>query len=132
MKIISSVILLTMGAAFGVGMTLSCGNDSPHHADAATCDCSPSEAPIAGRTVVIEATPQTIQPGQTGGVGTGCMPGMQFLSGSCLRTGQNTQNITLVEFGFDKATLGWGCIFKNNDAIPVTVNASVLCLKPAP
>jgi hypothetical protein len=131
MKIINSIALLSIGAAFGIGMVLSCGDSSPHRTDAATCDCPASEAPIAGRVVVIEGTPRVIQAGQDGAAGTGCMPGMQFLSGSCQPADPTTlRNITLIQFGFDKVTLNWLCVFKNNEVAPVTVNASVLCLKP--
>jgi hypothetical protein len=131
MKIINSIVLLSIGAAFGIGMVLSCSNDSPYRSDAATCDCPASEAPLAGRLVVIEGELQTIAVGGSLAVGTTCIPGMQFLSGSCTAADPTTlEDITLIQFGFDK-TLGWGCAFKNNKLTPVQVKATVLCLKPA-
>jgi hypothetical protein len=55
---------------------------------------------------------------------------MQFLSGSCQLADLAFKKVTLMEFGFDKVTLNWFCAFQNNDLVPVTVAASVLCLKP--
>ena len=130
MKMTQSVIQISIGVAFGIGMVLSCSDGSPGRSDATTCDCPASEAPIVGRTVVIEGELQTIAAGSSLAVGTTCMPGMQFLSGSCTAADPTTlEDITLIQFGFDK-TLGWGCAFKNNKLAPVQVKATVLCLKP--
>jgi hypothetical protein len=131
MNIVKSIVQLTIGAAFGVGMVLSCGDSSLHHSDATTCDCPASEAPIAGRLVVIESPPQSIAPGEVLPVGTGCTPGMQFLSGTCTAADPTRpQDVTVVQFGFDKTSFGWDCVFKNNGLISVMVKTTLLCLRP--
>jgi len=132
MNIIKSVVQLSLGAAFGVGMVLSCSDDSPRRSDAATCDCPASEAPIPGRAVAFDGITETIATGATGLASAVCMPGMQFLSGSCTAGDPtNLEDIQVQQFGFDKTTFGWFCAFKNNKATPVQVKATVLCLKPA-
>ena len=131
MSIIKSIVQLSIGAAFGVGMVLSCSNDSPGRSDASTCDCPASEAPIVGRTVVIEGDPVTIPAGQVGAAGTACAPDMQMLSGSCTAADPTIlEDITLQQFGFNKTQYGWSCAFKNNKLTPIAVRATVLCLKP--
>lgn len=132
MKIIKSIVQLSIGAAFGVGMVLSCGDSSPRSTDAATCDCPASEAPIMGRVVAFEGTPQTLQPGEQGGMSAACMPGMQFLSGACTAGNPTVlEDIQVQQFGFDQATSVWFCLFKNNKLTSVTVKATIFCLKPA-
>lgn len=132
MNIIKSIVQISIGAALGVGMVLSCSNDSPRHSDAATCDCPASEAPIAGRVVVLEGTPRTLQAGDQGAANVACMPGMQFLSGTCGLGDPNVlEDITIQQFGFDKVQSVWFCVFKNNKLSPVVVKASALCLKPS-
>lgn len=126
-----SIIQIVAGAAFGVVAVLSC-TDSPRHSDAAACDCPASEPPIAGRVVVFEGQPRTVAAGQQSSVAVQCMPGMQFVSGSCT-AGDPTvlEDITVQQFGFNKTTFSWSCVFKNNKAVPVDVKALVMCLKPA-
>jgi len=131
MKIINSIVLLSIGAAFGVGTVLSCSDNTPRRSDAATCDCPASEAPIAGRVVVIEGTPQTLQAGSQGVATAGCMPSMQFLSGTCTAIDPTVlEDITLQQAIFDKAISVWGCAFKNNKLTAVQIKATALCLKP--
>lgn len=132
MNIIKSIVQLSIGAAFGVGMVLSCGDDSPQRSDAAACDCPPSEAPIAGRLMVLESTPSTIAAGEQGGAGVMCPLGTQFLSGTCTAINPTVlEDITVQQFGFDKTSFSWVCLFKNNKLTAVQVKASVLCLQPA-
>jgi len=133
MKIIKSLLLLSIGTGFGVGMVLSCTNDSPRRSDAATCDCPASESPIPGRVVSIDSNLVTVGPNAQGAAAGGCDPGMQFLSGSCTaeKFFLTFDDVTLQQAGFDKASNSWVCIFKNNKTVPVQVKASVLCLKPA-
>jgi hypothetical protein len=132
MKITKSIAPLLIGTIFGAGLVLSCSEDSPRQSDASTCDCPASEAPIAGRTVVIDGEPHTIAAGDLLAVGAACTPGMQFLSGSCTAADPTTlEDIALIQSGFSKTTLGWACAFKNNKLTAVQVKASVLCLKPA-
>src|SRR5262245_46337346 len=122
MKHSRSLINILCGIALGVAAVLSCSDGSPKHADATTCDCPASEAPIAGRLVAIDSPPTTIDPGKLGATGIACSPGMQFLSGGCTNISPTTvEDITVVQFGFDKTTFGWICNFKNNKGIPVQV-----------
>lgn len=132
MNIVKSIILMSIGAIFGIGMVLSCGDNSSHHSDAGTCDCPASEPPISGRITTIDSNLVTINPGAQGLAGITCNPGMQFISGSC--TGANLtilDDIVLQQAGFDKATGSWACAFKNNKVVAVQVKATALCLKPS-
>jgi hypothetical protein len=132
MKMIKSMVQLSLGAAFGVGMVLSCSDGSPDRTDAATCDCPASEAPLAGRVVTNEGEPQPIAAGARSGTSVQCPPGMQFLSGSCAAADPTLlEDIALIQFGFDKSFSSWFCDFKNNKTTTVMVRASVQCLKPA-
>ena len=131
MKIINTITTLSIGAVLGIGAVLSCSDNSPRHSDAATCDCPASEPPIAGRLVVIEGTPRTIEASAQGFAGAACPPGLQFLSGTCTNDPPSSiEDITLQQFGFNKDGFGWLCDFKNNKTVPVSVKATVLCLKP--
>jgi hypothetical protein len=131
MKSLKTIALLLTGAAFGVGTVLSCSGDSPRDTDAATCDCPASEAPIAGRLTVVEGTAQTLQAGEQGSATAGCMPGAQFLSGTCAAVNPTVEeDIHVRQFGFVEETFVWFCSFTNNKATPVQVKATVLCLAP--
>lgn len=130
MKITQTITLLSVGAAFGIGTILSCGDNAPR-LDAGTCDCPAGEPPIAGRLVVLEGIPRVIEAGGQGFAGAACTPGLQFLSGTCTNDPPTSiEDITLQQFGFDKTNFGWLCDFKNNKTVPVSVKATVLCLKP--
>jgi len=130
MKFIKQMALLSIGAAFGIGMVLSCGDSSPPRADAATCDCPSSEPPIANRLVVVTSPISTIAAGAQGGAGVMCPQGAQFLSGTCTPEFETeVRDLTLQQFGFN-AQFSWVCNFKNNEATDVRVKATALCLKP--
>jgi hypothetical protein len=130
MKTIKSILLLLAGAAFGICTVLSCSDDSPRQSDAATCDC---ETPIAARIVSIDGDLRAIPAGEQRAAGITCMPGAQFISGSC--TGANFyptfDDVTLQTSGLHVPSGTWTCVFKNNTAAPVQVRASVMCLKPS-
>jgi hypothetical protein len=131
MKIINSIALLSIGAVFGVGMVLSCSNDSPHRSDAAACDCPASEPPIAGRLIFVEGLPQTLQAGEQDVATAACMPGTQFVSGTCTAGNPNVlEDIQVQQFGFNQATSVWFCAFKNNELTAAQVKATAVCLKP--
>jgi hypothetical protein len=131
MSVTKTITLLSVGAVFGVGMVLSCGDNAPRSLDAATCDCPASEPPIAGRLLVIEGAPGTVQAGAQGVAGASCPPGLQFLSGTCTNDPPTSlEDITLVQFGLSSAGFGWSCVFRNNKTVPVSVKATVVCLKP--
>jgi len=83
-----------------------------------------------GRVVSFDGTLQTLQPGEQGGPSAACMPGMQFLSGACTAANPTVlEDIQVQQFGFDQKV--WFCNFKNNELTPVTVKATIFCLKPA-
>ena len=132
MRVTSALVSLVAGMVAGTILTLSCGDDSPSKVDAATCDCSAAEPAIAGRIMVVDQI-QTIAANSRGGQGAECPPGALRLSGSCTTANINpVHNVTLEQSGFyevsDRVT--WGCEFKNNEAAPVTIKASVTCLLP--
>lgn len=132
MRVTPSIGSLAMGMLIGISLVLSCGDDSPGNADAAACDCPAAEPPLAGRIMVVDQT-QTIPGNSRGGQGTGCPEGALRLSGSCTTPDINPlRDITLEQSGFYLGEdRGWHCEFKNNEATPVTIKVSVVCLVPA-
>lgn len=143
MHLASSFVLLTSGMAAGMALVLSCGDDSPGRVDAAvdapvvdapvTCDCPAAEPPLAGRFVIVSNT-TVIPSNDTGAQSALCPEGSQVISGSCTTATLNpVRDVTLQQSGFYEANpTVWSCLFKNNEAAPVTVKASVICLKPTP
>jgi hypothetical protein len=132
MRVISSVVPLVAGLLAGAISVLSCSDDSPGKADAATCDCPAAELPIAGRIVVVDQT-RIIGPNSRSIEGAECPPGALRLSGSCTTALVNpVRDVTLEQSGFYDATdlRSWSCNFRNNEATSVTVKASVVCLMP--
>lgn len=132
MRVISSLVSLVAGMAAGAILMLSCGDDSPSKADAATCDCSAAEPSITGRIMVVDQT-QIIAANSRGGQGAKCPQGALRLSGSCTTAQVNPgRDVTLEQSGFYQASdqVTWDCLFKNNEATPVTIKASVTCLLP--
>jgi hypothetical protein len=132
MHVTPSIGSLTMGMLIGICLVLSCGDDSPGNVDAAACDCPAAEPPLAGRIMVVDQT-QIIPGNSRGGQGAGCPQGSLRLSGSCTTPDINPlRDITLEQSGFYSDTpRSWTCLFKNNEATPVTIKASVVCLIPA-
>ena len=130
MRVNSSLVSLIAGMFAGVLLVLSCGDDSPGNADAATCDCPAAEPPLAGRIMIIDQT-RTIDAGSRGLAATACPQGALRLEGSCTTATINpNRNVTLEQSGFYGGLTEWNCEFKNNEATPVTIKASVVCLMP--
>lgn len=131
MRVRSSFVSLIAGMFAGVVLVLSCGDDSPGDVDAATCDCPAAEPPIAGRIMVVDLT-TTIDAGSRGSTVATCPEGASRLSGSCTTADLNpVRDVTLEQAGFYRDDVrNWGCHFRNNEAIPVTIKASVVCLMP--
>jgi hypothetical protein len=133
MRITSFLVPLIAGIFAGIGLVLSCGDNSPSNADAAMCDCPAAEPPISGRIMIIDQI-QTIGPNARGGQGAGCPQGALRLTGSCTTADLNpNRNVTLEQSGFYNAIddrRGWTCFFRNNEATDVTIKASVVCLLP--
>lgn len=128
-----SIVSLLSGIAIGIALTLSCGNDSPGHADAAACDCSGLEPSIPGRIITADDI-EVIPAGGRGALNPECPQGGVRLSGSCtVDVAGSARNVTLEQSGFEKgfgAGRDWLCLFKNNEIDPVTVRGSVICLMP--
>ena len=144
MRLATSIAIFIAGIIAGIIFVVSCGDDSRAKADAAvdapkldapaTCDCPPAELPLAGRIVVVDST-TTIPGNGTGASEAVCPAGAQVISGSCTTATLNPfRDVTLQQSGFYVTTgLGsWTCFFRNNEATPVTIKVSVICLKPTP
>jgi hypothetical protein len=114
----------------GVALMLSCSDGSSGAVDAAICDCAGAEPPIAGRVVIVNQT-QSIAANSVGSQDTGCPAGAQLLSGSCTTANVNPgRDVTLQQSGFYGEEQGWRCVFRNNEATPVTIKVSLICLMP--
>ncbi len=114
----------------GAALMLSCSDDSSGAVDAAICDCTGAEPPIAGRVVIVNQT-QSIAANSVGSQDTGCPQGAQLLSGSCTTATVNPgRDVTLQQSGFYENEQGWRCVFRNNEATPVTIKVSLICLMP--
>jgi hypothetical protein len=114
----------------GAALMLSCSDDSSGAVDAAICDCAGAEPSIAGRVVIVNQT-QSIAANSVGSQGTGCPEGAQLLSGSCTTATVNPgRDVTLQQSGFYGEEQGWRCVFRNNEATPVTIKVSLICLMP--
>lgn len=130
MRAIPSAVRFVAGALAGVVLVLSCSDDSPGKVDAGACDCPAAEPPIAGRIMIVDTT-QVIAPNGLGGTDAGCPQGARLLSGSCTTNAVNPRrDVTLQQSGFYTTEQGWTCEFKNNEATPVTIKASAICLMP--
>jgi hypothetical protein len=122
------------GAALSLVLVLSCSDNSPTGADAASCECPLSEAPLMGRAVEIESAevlPAANIPPLNGKVGetADCPRGSFLLSGGCAASVGATPDIVL-EASYPAGT-GWRCDWKNNSNEPVPVRAIARCLTPA-
>lgn len=146
MHVTRSILVLMAGAASGIALVLSCGDnlsvkaradaaiDAPNAPDAApTCDCPAAEPPLAGRFVVVSNT-WAIAANATGHGGVPCPAGAQFITGSCTTDDPTAMvDVILRESGFlDYPPTAWRCSFHNNEPMPVMFRASVVCLKPTP
>lgn len=131
MRRFSSGVTFLAGIFVGIASMLACSDDSPGNVDAATCDCPAAEPPLAGRVMVVDQT-QVIAANSSGVGGAGCPQGAQMLTGSCTVDTPTGRDVTLQQSGFfgTAPLTGWYCRFKNNEANPVTIKASVACLMP--
>jgi hypothetical protein len=122
------------GAFFGFALLLSCDDDSPSDADAASCNCPPAEAPLLGRTQEFEVSttlpPANMAPtfGKEGGF-TRCPEGSVLLSGGCAAAVGAVPDILLESSA--PGSNGWGCDWKNLSNAPVPVRSIARCLMPA-
>lgn len=126
-------MFLIAGIAIGVAATISCSDDSPSQADAATqCDCPASEAPIKERLIRVAAA-RAVSAMSAGGESAVCPQGAIVLSGGCLAGTTDAKHVLLSSLAspVDNPT-AWDCAFYNGTNAAVTSTSYVLCLKPAP
>jgi hypothetical protein len=129
----------------GIAFVLSCGDNLTvkPNADAAidaarapdavpVCDCPAAEPPLAERFVVVSRT-RTIAANARSTNAAPCPVGSRPVFGSCtMDLLDPIRNVTLEQAGFfEISPQDWACYFRNNENTPVTLRASVICLKPA-
>lgn len=129
MRIASSAVSALLGLLAGIVLMISCDDDSPGTADAATCDCAAAEPSIPGRVMRFSNT-RVIAPGDNGIQGAACPQGGLLLSGMCTNQDASGVDLTLQQFGTHDAGQGWSCYFKNNSGTPLTIKATAICLMP--
>ncbi|HWO20497.1 MAG TPA: hypothetical protein VNO30_17125 [Kofleriaceae bacterium] len=128
-----SAVRFLAGVLAGVALVLACSDDSPGNVDAGTCDCPAAEPPISGRVVIVNST-VVIAGGSSNGESAVCPQGAQLLSGSCTTPDINPlRDVTLQQSGFYQSVtaVAWRCEVKNNEATPVTIKVSAICLMPS-
>lgn len=127
---ITSIASALSGMLAGIVLMISCDDDSPGTADAATCDCAAAEPPIPGRIKRFSNT-GVIAPGEVSAESTGCPEGSLILSGMCTNDPVTTgADLTLQQSGSSDAGQNWICWFKNNSGAPLTVKVTAICLMP--
>lgn len=135
MKMTTSILLILTGIVAGVTFVVSCSDDSPGTADAATCDCPAAEPPLAGRIVVVEAT-RTLAASEVASLQAVCPTGAQLLSGSCTHAAtapQSDPDIRLKESGFyPNSPNFWSCTYQNSATQTREFRVQAICLKPTP
>jgi hypothetical protein len=122
------------GAMFSLLLILSCSDDSPDRADAASCECPLAEPPLAGRAIEVQrevTLPAANIPPKNGqGVETvDCPRGSFLLSGGCAASVGAVPD-TVIEASWPSSD-SWVCVWKNNSNEPVPVRAIARCLMPA-
>lgn len=133
MKKLEYFLVFTTGASAATALHLSCGDGSPPPADAATeCDCPAAEQPLLprlSRVVVRRETPANT----AGPMSAACGPGEIAISGGCKAGSLDPRHVLNSSFATpEDSPVAWACYFHNGTASPVTSEAYVLCLKPAP
>lgn len=118
----------------GVGMVVSCGDDSSGGIDAAdataACDCPASEPPLAGRIARFRID-NPLSPGSAGVSAAFCPDGGIALGGACeIRI--LDANVTLMSASFTTGE-GYRCDWETAGATMQHIGtAEVVCLLPAP
>jgi hypothetical protein len=130
MTIVTHLGLLAAGMAAGAMLVISCSDDSPGSADAATCDCAPAEPPIAGRIHIVTNT-QIAPPNQVGLQSNRCPDGSVLLGGGCGTEDGQPADIVLSQSRPSTSGDGWACYFQNQSATPITIKVEARCLVPA-
>jgi len=126
-----TLIIGLAGAALACVLILSCGNDSPGSADAATCDCPAAEPPLSGRIVRVTET-VALAAQDIGGTGASCAAGATLLGGGCaLQTLDDRVTVSYTSPDVGGAE-SWTCSWNNPTTDANTGIATAICLMPAP
>lgn len=123
------------GAVCATGLILACSDDSPHEADAATCDCPAAEPPLGGRITTVRGNDATLAQSSPGQASATCPAGSTLLSGSChlAEDGGGATSARLLDGGPSAVEPNiWGCNWRNGPEFTATVHAEVRCLLPPP
>lgn len=127
------VLVFFAGATCAAGLIIACSDDSPHDADAATCDCPAAEAPLAGRITTTRGANATLEVSGGGQAIATCPAGSILLSGSChlVQDGGGPAAASLLDGGpSDIDPSSWGCNWRNGPGFTATIHAEVRCLIP--
>jgi len=128
------ILIFVAGATCAAGLIIACSDDSPHDADAATCDCPAAEPPLAGRIATTRGTDATLEVSGGGGALATCPAGSTLISGSChlIEDGGGSPSASLVNSGPDDINPSiWVCNWHNGPGFTATIHAEVRCLIPA-
>lgn len=130
MRTIKHLCILAAGIVAGITLVISCGDDAPRPADAATCDCAAAEPPISKDRVVQHEQPSQVGPTSQVTAAVGCDRDTEVvLGGGCAADIGASPDLVLQQ---SIATdLGWTCVWKNPTNLPINVRAQVRCLKLA-
>src|SRR5689334_15467521 len=150
MHIARSFLLLMTGAASGIVLVLSCGDnlsvkasadaaiDAPKTPDAApTCDCPAAEPPLDNRWVTRGGI-HLLDPDAEGNTTVFCAENERLISGGCaVLAPLPYQDVILRESGFVDSGIidlrpAWRCSYRNTGTIQINYSITALCLKPAP
>lgn len=128
----NSIFILGLGFIAGIVLVLSCGNDSPHRADAgdaASCNCPAAEPPLATR--IIEATKPLIVPGNSKQQlqSVVCPLNAIVINGGCSAQGGQPADIVLEQSV--PGMYGWSCSWRNPSNSDISVFVVAHCLTPA-
>ena len=126
-----TLIIALTGAALACALILSCGNDSPGDADAATCDCPAAEPPLAGRIVRVTNT-VALAAQDTNQTNADCAAGGTLIGGGCAL--QTVDDRIFVSYASPDigGSESWACRWNNSTTDANTGVATAICLMPAP
>lgn len=133
MRIKEHLTIFACGVISAAAFHVSCGDGDPVSADGMNaCDCPPSEPPLSARLVRVTARKDGA-PASRIGVAAACALGDTVVSGGCQSRSTDPSVVLRSSFAAaPEAPDAWFCDFYNGTASPVTFEAYVLCLKPAP
>lgn len=135
-----TVLHIITGMAIGISAMLSCSDESPSRADAATCDCPIAEPPVSSRiSEVIESRmlPPSTESGGRGGLAALCPERSILITGGCTAGTGQVPDVVIEQNSPIPRELGssgnaWGCSWRNNTNQAVQVRVIARCLMAAP